>query len=103
MSGVPSSPQTGRSCGHPDAAGHRPVPASVLSLFSLSDRVALVTGGSSGIGRAIASALAAAGARVVLVARHATELDRARDAIVAAGGESATFACDLAERDAIDA
>jgi gluconate 5-dehydrogenase len=81
----------------------RETPAGVLSLFSLVDRVALVTGGNSGIGRAIAQALAAAGARIVLVARRANELDEARDAIAAAGGDAATLPCDLADRDAIDA
>ena len=74
----------------------------VLSLFSLADRVALVTGGNSGIGRAIAQAFAAAGARVVLVARRTAELDEARDEIIAVGGEAATLACDLADSDAID-
>jgi NAD(P)-dependent dehydrogenase (short-subunit alcohol dehydrogenase family) len=43
-------------------------------LFSLSGRVAVVTGGSSGIGEAMASALALAGAKVVLVARDPTRL-----------------------------
>ncbi|MEO8537548.1 MAG: SDR family oxidoreductase [Betaproteobacteria bacterium] len=75
---------------------------SVLSRFSLDGRVALVTGASSGIGRAIAGALAQAGARVVLVARRETELDAARAVIADGGGEAAVVACDLAQRAAID-
>ena len=70
-------------------------------LFSLDRRVALVTGASSGIGRAIATTLAEAGARVVLVARREAELGAARDAIVAAGGEATLLPCDLADRDAL--
>jgi gluconate 5-dehydrogenase len=76
---------------------------SALSLFSLSGRVALVTGASSGIGRAIAQALADAGARIVLVARRAGELGEAREAIVARGGSAQVLLCDLSDRDAIDA
>ena len=46
-------------------------------LFDLSGRTALVTGGNSGIGFALARALGLAGARTVLVARRAAELERA--------------------------
>jgi len=75
----------------------------VLDLFRLDGRVALVTGASSGIGRAIAQALAEAGARVVLVARRTAELEAARRDIVDAGGEAALHACDLADRAALRA
>jgi NAD(P)-dependent dehydrogenase (short-subunit alcohol dehydrogenase family) len=48
-----------------------------VSLFSVKDRVALVTGGSAGIGRMIATGLAAAGARVYLCARGAEKIAKA--------------------------
>jgi len=75
---------------------------NVAELFSLADRVALVTGANSGIGRTIAEAYAAAGARVVLVARRAHELEAARESIAAAGGQAEALPCDLADRAALD-
>jgi NAD(P)-dependent dehydrogenase (short-subunit alcohol dehydrogenase family) len=75
---------------------------TIESLFSLTGRVALVTGASSGIGRAIAQALAEAGASVVLVARREPELAATREAITSAGGRAEALSCDLADRDAID-
>lgn len=68
-------------------------------VFSLEGRRAIVTGGSSGIGRAMAGALVAAGADVVLVARTAADLDRAALEL----GDAATWvAADLAERAEVD-
>src|SRR5437660_207462 len=49
-------------------------PRNGLALFDLTDRVAVVTGGSKGLGLAIASGLAAAGASLVLVSRHEDEV-----------------------------
>jgi len=70
----------------------------LTKLFSLDGRTAVVTGGSSGIGRAIAGALAGAGARVVLLARGAEALDAAAAAIGQAGGTAAWVSADLGDR-----
>jgi NAD(P)-dependent dehydrogenase (short-subunit alcohol dehydrogenase family) len=59
---------------------------------------ALVTGASRGLGRALAEALAAKGARVALVARGATELDRVVAAIRARGGIAHAVAGDVANK-----
>ncbi len=67
-------------------------------LFSLDGRVALVTGGSSGIGQAMARALAGAGARVVLLARGSGALEAAAAAIQNTGGTAAWVSADLGDR-----
>jgi NAD(P)-dependent dehydrogenase (short-subunit alcohol dehydrogenase family) len=79
-----------------------------LSLFStdtnidLRNKRILVTGASSGIGEAGAEQLAAAGARVIAVARRGDLLDALVERITAAGGVAQAIPCDLADLDAID-
>ena len=70
-------------------------------MFSLKDRVALVTGASQGIGRATALALAKAGARVAAAARNTEKLDSVVSEIVAAGGEAVAVAMDVADADQV--
>ena len=66
----------------------------LAELFSLDGRVAVVTGGSSGIGGAMASALALAGAKVVLVARDPTRLSAAAASLCDAGCAAAWVSAD---------
>lgn len=69
-------------------------------MSSLQGKSAIVTGGSRGLGRALGLALARAGARVVLVARHAEPLRSVVAGINAAGGEAHAVVTDLADQDA---
>jgi NAD(P)-dependent dehydrogenase (short-subunit alcohol dehydrogenase family) len=77
--------------------------AYLSDLFSLEGRVAVVTGGSSGIGRAIATALACAGASVMVVARRKSELAATTDELTARGCRADWVSADLATRDGVRA
>lgn len=68
----------------------------------LKGKVALVTGASRGIGRAVAKALAAEGAHVVVTARTAGALEELDDEIHAAGGNATLLTLDLSKFDKID-
>ena len=69
----------------------------------LDGRVALITGGGTGITGGVARALAEAGARVALVSRKLEHLQPAADAINANGGEAIAVAADVREPDAVAA
>ena len=75
--------------------------AIVEELFDLSGHTAVVTGASSGIGRAMAGALADAGACVVLVARREAELSAAAGEIRERGGDAVAVDADLTHRDTL--
>lgn len=69
----------------------------------LGGQVAIVTGASQGIGRAVAETLAANGAQVAAVARNAEKLASLVAAIADAGGVAQAFPCDVSDADAVAA
>src|SRR5207302_3974865 len=87
---------------------HRPAeanedPGRALTMAELTGRIALVTGGGRGIGRAVALSLASAGADVAVTARASKELDETAAAIRALGRRAEAIVCDVSERTQVDA
>jgi len=71
--------------------------------FGLENKVAIITGGSRGIGEAIAQAYAEAGAQVVVASRKLDNVQPVADAIVAAGGQALAVACHTGDRAQVSA
>ena len=76
---------------------HHPVGSVLRMAEDLDGTVALVTGASSGIGQATATALAARGASVALVARRTERLDELAAQIREGGGQTVTITADVTD------
>ncbi|OBG33246.1 short-chain dehydrogenase [Mycobacterium alsense] len=75
---------------------------SVLDLFDLRGKRALVTGASSGIGKEVARAYLEAGAQVAIAARHSEALEAVAAELAGAGGRVVPVRCDVTRPDQVD-
>jgi NAD(P)-dependent dehydrogenase (short-subunit alcohol dehydrogenase family) len=73
-----------------------------MKLFDLTGKVAIVTGSSRGIGRAIAEAFAEAGARVVISSRNQEPCEEVAAAIRAKGGDAIALTCRISHKEQIE-
>src|ERR1700733_14293017 len=73
----------------------------VNEMFNLTGRVAIVTGGSVGLGRQMAQALSEAGAKLVLCARNKERCDLAAAELQKAGADVLSLACDVRNPESI--
>ncbi len=71
--------------------------------INLTGRTAVITGGSRGLGEAMAKALAEAGATIALVARDTERLKQVRDAIAQRGGTAEIFTADVTQENDVAA
>jgi NAD(P)-dependent dehydrogenase (short-subunit alcohol dehydrogenase family) len=73
-----------------------------LSSYSLWGRTVLITGGSRGLGLALAREAAAQGARVAICGRHADSLERARQSLEQTGADILALPCDVTDPESVD-
>ena len=73
-----------------------------MEIFRLDGRCAVVTGGSKGLGLAMARTLSSAGANVVITSRHLAEAESAAHEIQLAGGNAIGLEADTTDRSALD-
>jgi len=74
-----------------------------MTPFDLTDKVAIITGSSRGIGRAVAETMAGLGAKVVISSRRAEACESVAAAIRARGAEAAVIACNVSRKTEVEA